>query len=141
MVLSFRFACIDHTLAGFQPFLRHKNLFRQLSGSSNREHMRTKVGNSILWGLSRRNSKFIINDAQPLSFQVVIHSSPNTCMLALSRSSIFLTGISGQGCTLHSRVCQSTVLNIGLNRGLRINVFPISVQTDVGSDDELRFLP
>ena len=57
--------------------------------------IRTRVCNSILWGLSRQNSKFVIDDAQPLSFQVVMHSTLNTCMLALSRSSIFLTGISG----------------------------------------------
>ena len=65
------------------------------------EYIRTRVGNSILWGLSRQNSKFVIDDAQPLSFQVVMHSTLNTCMLARSRSSIFLTGISGQACTLH----------------------------------------
>ena len=59
------------------------------------EYIRTRVCNSILWGLSRQNSKFVIDDAQPLSFQVVMHSTLNTCMLALSRSSIFLTGISG----------------------------------------------
>ena len=59
------------------------------------EYIRTRVGNSILWGLPRQNSKFVIDDAQPLSFQVVMHSTLNTCMLALSRSSIFLTGISG----------------------------------------------
>ena len=62
---------------------------------SYQEYIRTRVCNSILWGLSRQNSKFVIGDAQPLSFQVVMHSTLNTCMLALSRSSIFLTGISG----------------------------------------------
>ena len=79
------------------------------------EYMRTIVGNSILWGLSWQNSKFVIDDAQPLSFQIVMHSPLNTCMLARSRSSIFLTGISGWACTLHARVRQSTVFNVGLN--------------------------
>ena len=79
------------------------------------EYIRTRVCNSILWGLSRQNSKFVIDDAQPLSFQVVMHSTLNTCMLALSRTSIFLTGISGWACTLHARVRQSTVFNVGFN--------------------------
>ena len=42
------------------------------------EYIRTSVGNSILWGLSRQNSKFVIDDAQPLSFQVFMHSTLNT---------------------------------------------------------------
>ena len=48
--------------------------------SSHQEYIRTRVCNSILWGLSRQNSKFVIDDAQPLSFQVVMHSTLNTCM-------------------------------------------------------------
>ena len=53
-------------------------------------------------------AKFVIDDAQPLSFQVVMHSTLNKCMLARSRtcrSSIFLTGISGLhfACTCSSK--------------------------------------
>ena len=66
------------------------------------EYMRTRAGNSILWGLSRQNSKFVVDDAQPLSFQVVMHS-PLEHMLARSRSSFFLTGISDKASTLHAR--------------------------------------
>ena len=35
------------------------------------EYIRTRVCNSILWGLSRQNSKFVIDDAQPLSFRLL----------------------------------------------------------------------
>ena len=103
-----------HARGAPQAFSFHSSTHTSAS-TFHQEYIRTRVGNSILWGLSRQNSKFVINDAQPLSFQVVMHSTLNTCMLALSRSSIFLTGISGWACTLHARVRQSTVLNVGFN--------------------------
>ena len=64
-------------------------------------------------------------------------------MLARSRSSIFLTGISGQACTLHARVRQSTVCvqRWAQRSRIKFNVFPFLVQTDVGGGDELRILP
>ena len=106
--------------------------------------MRTRVGNSILWGLSRQNSKFVIDDAQPLSFQVVMHSPLNTCMLARSRSREKLDLFEWHfkpglhiACT-----CSSKYSVQRWAQRSRINVFFLFlVQTDVGSDDELRILP
>ena len=50
------------------------------------EYMRGRVCDFILRGLPRQNFKCVIDDAQPLSFQVVMHSPLNTRMLALSES-------------------------------------------------------
>ena len=52
-------------------------------------------------GLSRQNCKCVIDDAQTLSFQGVRRSPLNTCRHTHSRSSIFLTGISGLACSVH----------------------------------------
>ena len=83
------------------------------------EYMRTREGNSILTGLSRQNSKFVIDDAQPLSFQVSMHSTLNTCMLRSPelgpKLHLFDWHFRVQTCTLHARVRQSTVFNVGFS--------------------------
>ena len=105
------------------------------------EYMRTRVGNSIIWGLSRQNSKFIIDDARPLSFQVVMHSSLNTCMLARSKSSIFKTQWHFRLDLHFACTCSSKYSVQRWAQSSRINVFLFLAQTGVGSDDELRILP
>ena len=71
----------------------------------------------LMGRLSLQNFKCVIDDAQLISFQVVMHAPLNTCMLVHSRSLIsgFLTGISRWACTLHARVRRSTVLNVEHN--------------------------
>ena len=104
------------------------------------EYIRGRVCNSTLRGLPRQNFKCVINDAQPLSFQVVMHSPLNTCMLALSKISVVLTGSLGWACSLHARVRQCSVFKVQLNaRGQKCFLF--LGQIDVGSDDELDVLP
>ena len=49
------------------------------------EYIRTRVGNSIVWGLPRQRSSSSMH-AQPLSFQVVMHSTLNTYTRACARS-------------------------------------------------------
>ena len=82
---------------------------------SYQEYIRGRVCNFILWGLPRQKFKFVIDDAQAFSFQVVMHSPLNTCVLTLSNNSIVLTASSGWACSLHARVHQCTVFNVQLN--------------------------
>ena len=106
------------------------------------KYMRTRVCNSILWGQSRRNFKCVIDDAQPLSSQVVMHSPLNTCMLAHSRSSVFLTGISGGG--LHFACTGSSKYSVhrwAQRSRIKVFFFLFLEQTNVRSDGKLYILP
>ena len=79
------------------------------------EYIRARVYNSVQWNLSRQTFDCIINDAQPLSFQVVMNTPLNTCMLAHAISSIFLTNTSGWVCSLQTGLRQCTVVNVDLS--------------------------
>ena len=110
--------------------------------ATNNIKSRGRVCSLLLRCLPRQNFKCVIDDAQPPSFQVVMLSPLTTYKLALSQSSIVLTGSSGWA--------YSPALYIHVFVNVQSSRFSLTLedesvsflgQSDVRSDDDVHVLP